>query len=808
MQKVDRRTVKAIQCKAPGACVADREDLHSQLIRGQIFGAFSEHERETIWTRVLFVSSSRLIPSLFSFFRDVIYLTEPAHRMFMLVAPPQGHETLSSALQGAFVDSNAIEGKCMLQASESSWVSMPGNQGERLDLGIRQLWLSAFRNWTDIAALAKNKSGDCLAHRREYHDIAACRKFASLAYRLGFDSSQIRELMLVDDPPPYGNSNEGTRKPTVRTLKRSGTPRGHQHKEIGKELFIKKFFRDDETSGVDSFFIFRSIYFAFFDKPAAELGHGDYWNREKKNIVEELAIDRNEAHQEISQREEAQVGNRALQEAHQETLGASQKVEQARLATSQELEQARQETLVASQELEQARQETLVASHELEQARLAASQELEQARQETLVASQELEQARLAASQELEQARLAASQELEQARQETLAASQELEQARQETLAASQELKQARQETLEAQQARAKAGAVRFATYRKMRNVTATQTDTGAQTNLEAQAPENNIVAQAAQYGELEDTDKEGTSGEEGSHQEDRSKRDVELLGMECSAAPGHPNVDEENVRGKGQDIVSQTMILGYSQEPLQNELPQAAVPSTSEDPPKRLRRASNNDLDDNRERAVDGNKKRKLNPKYEGHVHHSSEEQDRPLVELDLFDTDMDSFEGIPFSQLGEVSPGEFAYKLSQTARPSVKFSEIESQEDPLVNIYFVQQNGSDRSIKSITVKYSDPSAVETLATKHVRDGNTLYDTSNHRVLQPHSCFTDVTLDRTHTILVRDSRQPPPSFDFRSAQTSATNGNSSTEQGDLVQALGQTEANNVTEVEPLFSDP
>jgi hypothetical protein len=61
-----------------------------------------------------------------------------------------------------------------------------------------------------------------------------------------------------------------------------------------------------------------------------------------------------------------------------------------------------------------------------------------------------------------------------------------------------------------------------------------------------------------------------------------------------------------------------------------------------------------------------------------------------------------------------------------------------IDRNEASTVNIYFVEHNGSDRSIEMGTVKFSDPSAVEAL-----------YDTSNHRVLQRHPCFTDVTLDQ-----------------------------------------------------------
>jgi hypothetical protein len=74
MQKVDRATVKALELTAPGACRADFQALYGKVRSGQILGAFSERDREDIWTRVLSATVDRLVPSLFSFFEDLNYL--------------------------------------------------------------------------------------------------------------------------------------------------------------------------------------------------------------------------------------------------------------------------------------------------------------------------------------------------------------------------------------------------------------------------------------------------------------------------------------------------------------------------------------------------------------------------------------------------------------------------------------------------------------------------------------------------------------------------------------------------------------
>jgi hypothetical protein len=85
MQKVDRATVTALENTSPGACKSDAKKLYSQLRSGQIFGAFNEQDRESIWNEVLAISRERLIPSISSFFEDLNYLQRPSDCVKMMV---------------------------------------------------------------------------------------------------------------------------------------------------------------------------------------------------------------------------------------------------------------------------------------------------------------------------------------------------------------------------------------------------------------------------------------------------------------------------------------------------------------------------------------------------------------------------------------------------------------------------------------------------------------------------------------------------------------------------------------------------
>ncbi|KAF2806322.1 uncharacterized protein BDZ99DRAFT_479590 [Mytilinidion resinicola] len=71
----------------------------------KIFSAFTDQEREVIWTDILSASVDRLISSLSSFFTDVNYLEDPADRVKTLMELWPG-ETVSSALERIFRDVN------------------------------------------------------------------------------------------------------------------------------------------------------------------------------------------------------------------------------------------------------------------------------------------------------------------------------------------------------------------------------------------------------------------------------------------------------------------------------------------------------------------------------------------------------------------------------------------------------------------------------------------------------------------------------------------------------------------------------
>jgi hypothetical protein len=149
MQKVDERTVQVLEGTAPGACSADYTFLLGELRGGRIFANFSDTEREELWSQVCTVSRRCLIPSLHTFFEDLKFLKNAAAciKRLMQLGP---RDTLTGRLEQIFNDIEQEQDRCIIQVSESSYITISGHSAARLDLGCRQLWLAAFRDYQDL----------------------------------------------------------------------------------------------------------------------------------------------------------------------------------------------------------------------------------------------------------------------------------------------------------------------------------------------------------------------------------------------------------------------------------------------------------------------------------------------------------------------------------------------------------------------------------------------------------------------------------------------------------------------------------
>ncbi|KAF2825068.1 hypothetical protein CC86DRAFT_246297, partial [Ophiobolus disseminans] len=194
MQRLDSFTVKKLQHTAPGYCVQDAARLYRELQQGRIFRHFQSSERESIWNNVLSVSTERLIPSLETFFDDVKYLQGPAECVKRLTGYGVGGTTLTS-LKCRFTDVGQDTSSCIFQVSETKFETRLGSLADRREVGYRTVWLSAMRNYLGISTKENRRGRDRLAKRAYKEDETVDCRFGCLAYRVGFESQEIHELI-------------------------------------------------------------------------------------------------------------------------------------------------------------------------------------------------------------------------------------------------------------------------------------------------------------------------------------------------------------------------------------------------------------------------------------------------------------------------------------------------------------------------------------------------------------------------------------------------------------------------------------
>jgi hypothetical protein len=192
MRQVTRGTVKALEGKAPGACASDRRILSALARCGDIFENFTPPQREELWSRACGSSKRRLIPSLFTFFEDRKFLNDAAGCIKKILDLGR-RDTIAGSLEETFSDANQQKDRCIIQLSETSFGSVEGDIDARLDFGIRQLWLAAFRHCKELPVDAQ-KNG-LLALPRTHTDETALHELASLASRLGFESDKLCKIL-------------------------------------------------------------------------------------------------------------------------------------------------------------------------------------------------------------------------------------------------------------------------------------------------------------------------------------------------------------------------------------------------------------------------------------------------------------------------------------------------------------------------------------------------------------------------------------------------------------------------------------
>jgi hypothetical protein len=391
MLKVDRHTVEVLQHTAPGACARDKTKLYKMIREGLIFPAFTLSEREAIWQEVLAVSASSLIPSLSTFFADLNYLHGPAECIKKLV-DPRDKKAKPRTLRDHFTDVGQNTETCLIQVSNSGFVSIPGDAADRLDLGYRQVWLCAMRHYPGIPPKRKQAVTGRLADAAVSDDQTALSELGTLAHRLGFKSNQIRDLveqpvdraiarstlLRARDPQLFRYDDAdferhvdaivgffGTATPitaehaeaTPRTSysdrppHRCGKPRKEDHDAERSSLFVRELHEDggERLVGITPFFIRRSVYWAFFGRRnvmnanESTVGQESWQRKRQKTGREKQEREKQEREKQEREKQERKSRARAEQKRQAQTREKQEREKQEDISSLRDVSGWRQE---------------------------------------------------------------------------------------------------------------------------------------------------------------------------------------------------------------------------------------------------------------------------------------------------------------------------------------------------------------------------------------------------------------------------------------------------------------------------------
>jgi len=304
MQKLDLKTLEAVQLTAPGASQADADSLYGRVKSGELFKSFDERHRDEIWRRLCLATEDFLVPSLFAFFENWKYLKGPADCMRRLIHLGRG-ETIQAALDNAFRNTNHGTQDCAIQLSRLAFKYVSLDLAGRFDTMYRQLWLFAIREYMDMPADSNRKLA--IPGGSQVNECVLF-EFASLAHKLGVESEQIKKMLERDpdrevarrllitarkperyryqdleslitqvvslissaQPLPSEQENEEEIEERPRLPKRSGIPNKIDQLRDKSYMFLPRLHAPMERKRtLDSFFIQRSMYFAFFGKQTA-----------------------------------------------------------------------------------------------------------------------------------------------------------------------------------------------------------------------------------------------------------------------------------------------------------------------------------------------------------------------------------------------------------------------------------------------------------------------------------------------------------------------------------------------------------
>ncbi|KAI9773394.1 MAG: hypothetical protein M1840_007609 [Geoglossum simile] len=192
---VDSNTVSLLQTKFPKHSPQDGMLIKQLMDNRELFPAITE---ETIRTRILnrLLSLNCMVPSLYTFFEDTIYI-EACAQVLRGLLPKKYKGTMRVAIMRRYKGIGQEEGKAKVQISEDvhdEFVETLASELECIKSGYYQLWLFAMRHWPELTGILPRKDPGAPKPKSGGSAEKWWPRLGLLAHQLGFDSPEITRL--------------------------------------------------------------------------------------------------------------------------------------------------------------------------------------------------------------------------------------------------------------------------------------------------------------------------------------------------------------------------------------------------------------------------------------------------------------------------------------------------------------------------------------------------------------------------------------------------------------------------------------
>ncbi|KAA8645057.1 uncharacterized protein ATNIH1004_009268 [Aspergillus tanneri] len=189
---LDPNTVTLLETLMPECSLHDRALIEEMMERRKIFPTLeSPSDRQVILNRIL--RTSGRILSLHTFTRDFIYF-EACSIALRKLLPHTSKRTVSSGFLHSYKGINQHPGLCRIQTEEASFNHHFGSSSINPNIGYRQLFLAVMRDFPVLSNLAPYRDVRKLKPGRHGTESESLFKLAKLAYELGFDTPQVKEI--------------------------------------------------------------------------------------------------------------------------------------------------------------------------------------------------------------------------------------------------------------------------------------------------------------------------------------------------------------------------------------------------------------------------------------------------------------------------------------------------------------------------------------------------------------------------------------------------------------------------------------